>query len=435
MDQPLRRLGRRTPRRGPGQTATELPDTHSEQAPVTTHLVFRQTWPMVVASSLSLIPFTIFSTLLIEIAADSDRPASLVGGLRGLGGVAAVIAGLGIVPLLDKFDPNRISALGLLVLAASSVVGAIGGMWPLIAFCLITGFATSLLTPSLTASAASCFRDREGSSQAATMVTSAMSLTAMLAAPLVGLPALLWGWRGDFLACTVACIALAYILTNRPTGHAPSRGTRLSYKKTVLNVARAPGAVPLILTSFFRTTAFMGYVSYAAFVYHQRFHIGSPEFTIIWTLSGASYFLANFLAGRYVSTQQTGPRIRTVLWLLRGGLIVAIAGTLTMHAAQYFYLAIAATVILAAGHATVHACLISLLVGQLREVRGAALSLNGVGVGLALFVGASTGALGLKFGGIPGLGIALSIPLLIGVALTLHMNFYNHNRPNGGDKT
>ena len=50
----------------------------------------RRLWSFLLASAVSLIPFTVFGMYLVPIAAAADGNVAEIGGLRGLGGLAAL---------------------------------------------------------------------------------------------------------------------------------------------------------------------------------------------------------------------------------------------------------------------------------------------------------------------------------------------------------
>lgn len=78
-------------------------------------------------------------------------------------------------------------------------------------------------------------------------------------------------------------------------------------------------------------------------------------------------------------------------------------------------LALAATTLLGLSHATVAACVVSLLVRRCGASRGAALSLNAAGMSLGVFTGAALGGAGLALAGYSGIAAALGTLTALGV--------------------
>ncbi|HHT33124.1 MAG TPA: MFS transporter, partial [Corynebacterium sp.] len=126
--------------------------------------------------------------------------------MRGLGGISAVAAGLIYAALVQRISRPAATVLGLTLLGAFSAVGTVSE-WPMLAtFCLGIGAATAILNPTLQSGAAACFATPAEQGRAATMVTATTTLTAVLAAPVLGALSLLVGWRG--LLWTVAALSL-----------------------------------------------------------------------------------------------------------------------------------------------------------------------------------------------------------------------------------
>ncbi|MEU2387483.1 MFS transporter [Streptomyces sp. NPDC012461] len=366
----------------------------------------RALWPVLLASAVGLLPFTVFSTYLVPIADRAGSGVAAVGGLRGLGGLAALLAGTALAPLLDRVRRDRAAAGALVALGLSSALGASGDLVLLAAFCLLVGASTAVLNPALTAAAADRFGDGRAAGRAATLVTATQSMTAMLAAPAVALPALLWGWQGDLLAVTAACLLLAAVLSARgrreaaghPAGGAPGR--QPGYLASFRSLAAVPGAVPLLLVSLLRTAVFMGYLAYLAAYYDERFRLAPAHFALVWTLSGAAYFVSNLLTGRI--TNSAAPRVGTERLLILG-LFAALVSVVGFYFTDRLPLALAVTALHAASHAVVAACAVSLLVRRCGPRRGTALSLNAAGQSLGVFAGAALGGAGLGLAGNPGI--------------------------------
>ncbi|WP_327677834.1 MFS transporter [Streptomyces sp. NBC_00467] len=391
-------------------------DRETEEEPLPGDLrMARALWPVLLASAVGLLPFTVFSTYLVPIADEAGSSVAAMGGLRGLGGLAALLVGTALAPFIDRVRKEWAAAGGLVALGASSALGASGDFVLLAVFCLLVGASTSVLNPALTAAAADRFGTGKAAGRAATLVTAVQSMTAMLAAPLVALPALLWGWEGDLLAVTAASVLLAVVfLARADTKKAEEGGNeqRLSYLASFTALGAVRGAVPLLLVSLLRTAVFMGYLAYLAAFYDDRFGLDPGLFAFVWTLSGASYFVSNLLTGRITNSAE--PRISTER-LLAIGLVAALVSVVGFYLTHWLPLALTLTSLHAASHAVVAACAVSLLVRRCGSLRGSALSLNAAGQSLGVFVGAALGGAGLGLAGFP--GIAAAFGALVVVAL------------------
>ncbi|MEV6784713.1 MFS transporter [Streptomyces sp. NPDC051098] len=382
-------------------------DRETEEEPLPGDVMMaRALWPVLLASAVGLLPFTIFSTYLVPIADEAGSSVAAMGGLRGLGGLAALLVGTALAPFIDRVRKEWAAAGGLVALGVSSALGASGDFVLLAVFCLLVGASTSVLNPALTAAAADRFGTGKAAGRAATLVTAVQSMTAMLAAPVVALPALLWGWQGDLLAVTAASVLLAVVFFVRSDTREAEEGgneQRLSYLASFKALGAVRGAVPLLLISLLRTAVFMGYLAYLAAFYDDRFRLDPGLFAFVWTLSGASYFVSNLLTGRITNSAE--PRISTER-LLAIGLVGALVSVVGFYFTHWLPLALVLTSLHAASHAVVAACAVSLLVRRCGSLRGSALSVNAAGQSLGVFVGAALGGAGLGLAGYPGVAAA-----------------------------
>ncbi|GAB2673868.1 MFS transporter [Kribbella swartbergensis] len=382
----------------------------------------RRLWPFLLASAVSLIPFTVFGMYLVPIAAAAGGNVAEIGGLRGLGGLAALIVGFSLAPLIDRLPRELVAAGGLALLGISAVLGAVGNVFALAAFCLLIGASTSILTPAIGAAAADRFTSPAAAGRAATLVSATTSAMAMLAAPVLAVPGMLWGWRGNLLAAATVSLGLSAAFFWRGRGRkAPLRsegGRRMSYLATYRALGRIPGALPLLVIAMLRTAAFMGYLAYLAAFYDEKFDLAPGWFALVWSLSGASFFLGNLLAGRYIALERPwiGPEK-----MLLVGLGVALISVSAFYFSPTLPLTLLLTALMGASHATVAACVTTLLVRRSGYLRGSALSINAAGMSLGTFLGAALGGLGLGLGGYPGTALTFASITTIAVLFALRV--------------
>lgn len=381
----------------------------------------RRLWPFLLASTVSLIPFTVFGMYLVPISEAAGGSVAEIGGLRGLGGLAALAVGVVLAPLMDRAPRELVAASGLALLGISAALGAVGNVFALAAFCLLIGASTSILAPSIGAAAADRFRSPAAAGRAATLVSATTSAMAMLAAPVLAGPGLIWGWRGNLLAASAISLVLAAAFFWRGRGRkAPiTNRARMSYLATYRELARIPGALPLLAVAMLRTAAFMGYLAYLAAFYDEKFDLAPGWFALVWSLSGASFFLGNLLSGRYLATDRSWI---TPERLLVGGITISLVAVSAFYFSPTLPLTLLLTALMGASHATVAACVTTLLVRRSGDLRGSALSVNAAGMSLGTFLGAAIGGLGLSLGGYPGTAITFAGITLVAVLLALRIH-------------
>ena len=379
-------------------------------------------WPVLLASAVGLVPFTVFSTFLVPIAGDSGESVAAVGSMRGLGGLAALVVGTALAPFIDRFPKERVAAGGLVLLGLATVMGTFGDVGTLMAFCLLTGAATAVLTPALAAAAAESFQSDAARGRAATLVTATQSMTAMLAAPVIALPATVWGWRGDLLATAAVGGLLALLLLRRhrvPRAAVADR-TRRGYIESFRELLAVPGVPALLLIALVRTAAFMGYLAYLAAFYSDKFGLSPGLFAFVWTLSGASFFVGNLVTGRIANSPNVHNRPER---LLTFSLASGLAATVGFYLSPHLAVALVLTAVLGLSHAATAACVITLLIRRCgSSLQGSALSINAAGMSLGVFVGAGVGGVGLGVAGFTGTAAVFGGLTLVGLlaALTVH---------------
>lgn len=366
--------------------------------------IVAEVWPILLASAVGLLPFTVFSTFLVSIADAVGDGDAAVGALRGLGGIGAIAAGIAVAPLIGRIPPGRVAATALLLLAAASVVGTVAWIPTLAAFCLLIGVSNAMLYPALSTAAADRFGNGPAAGRAATLVMTTQTLAATLAAPLVAFPALWWGWQGDLIAVAVVALLVTPVLVRHGRETPPAVGTenRPGYFASFRMLAAVPGARPLLVVAFGRAGAFMGHLAFLAPFYTDRFGLQPSTFGFVWTLSGGSFFLGHLLAGRLLNSTDSEQRAHRAMCV---ALVTAAVALLGVYLAPVLAVALLATAVLSASHAVIAAAVVTLLVRRCGDLRGTALSLNASGMSMGLFLGAAVGGAGLAAGGYLGAGV------------------------------
>lgn len=378
-----------------------------EARPAPDALIIRTLWPVLLAAVIGLFPFTVYSTFLVPISEAAGQELAVVGVLRGLGGVAALIVGVALAPLIARWSAPYTTAASLALLSATSLIGTAGTLPALVVFCVGIGAATAVLTPTLLKFATAVFARRGDAGRAATIVTATQSLAAVLAAPIIGAIGWWGGWHGA-LWVTAGAAALVAVLFVRPGRRSGVLSTPpLRYAEAFLLLCRRPDLLALIGIAFLRTTAFMGCLAFLAAHYHDRFALDPSAFTLVWTLSGSSFFVGNFLAGRWARSSALRQR-----GLLCSGLLVAAAAVGIVFAAETLPLALTGTALMGFSHAIVAALVTTLIGDRGDELMASAYSINAAGMSLGVFAGAFIAGIGFSLGAGPGTAVSLLIPTL-----------------------
>ena len=390
---------------------TRAPTPHADAA-LGDAAIAARIWPLLGASALGLVPFTLYSTALVEITRDAQSDAALMGWLRGTGGVAALVVGLGCAPLLDRVSRGAMAAGALAVIGGACAVAVHGTVWSWTMFCLLVGAATSVLNPAVSAMAADRFADGATAGRAATQVSATMTLTAVLGAPTLARSTRWWGWRGDLLAVVALAALTAVALVRRGAPATAGRSTTAAagagtgYGQALRTACRTPGVGALLLVSVLRTTAFMGQLAYLAVLCSERWGAGPGLVSMVWGVSGLSFFLGTWCGGRFLRSVTAADR---AAWLAAGAATLGAGSVLVLFVTDHGGVAVVMTVVLGLTHAVVAAVVTTLLVRACPGSRGTVLGLNGAGQSLGVCMGATVAGVGLALGGWPGAGLALAV--------------------------
>jgi predicted MFS family arabinose efflux permease len=387
-----------------------------ERAPLSEARLWTDLWPLLLASAVSLLPFTVYSTFLVPISRDAGGDVAAVGALRGLGGITALAVGVAAAPLLERFAKRRLSAVALAILAAGSLAALHGSFPALIVFCAAIGTATALLTPALLAAAADRYEDDATSGRAATLVSATQALAAVAAGPLIGVVAAQSGWRGALVMTAAIATVLAIGFASRPDPPRRARGTQRpsSYFGAFRQIAGRRILLALIAAASLRTAALMGCLAYMAAWYHHAFGLDAAVFTLVWSISGLSFFLGNYVGGRWIGRTEDPRRVAVALLL---GVVTATVGLVLLFAAPSPAPAMVGTALQSGGHAVTAAAITALIIRRGGPVRSAALSVNAAAMSFGTFVGAALGGAGLALFGYPGIAGALLLPLLAAIVI------------------
>jgi len=265
----------------------------------------RGIWVLLLAQFLTTLPVSAAGIFLPAIAADLGRSVALVGGLRSLGGVAALAVGVLVAPLIDRIARAWTIAGGLALLAVAALLAAVGTLPSLALFYLLLGAVGAVVLPALQSAAADDL-DRATGARAATLLSGMGGVAPMVAGLLLAATAGWLGWRGGYLAIAALTLLVA-ALAGATLGRRPPDGVaRVGYRAAFRLVAAEPGAVPLLLGSTLRFTVQFAWLSYLAACLADRFAASTALVAVVWGLAGTCYFLASLAVGRLLGASAAG---------------------------------------------------------------------------------------------------------------------------------
>ena len=193
--------------------------------------------------------------------------------------------------------------------------------------------------------------------------------------------------QGAFVAIGAAAIVMAVLCAALLDWRRPQGVARPGDRAAFTIVARAPGAVPLLLTSTLRFCVWYAWLTYLAASFTERFGASTGLIAWVWFLGAGAYFVGNMAAGRIANPaggeQVVGWRSATRLLMASSVATVALAPLVFIAPTVPLALAATAAFCLATGVAT--ATVVSLLIRRYSAQRGAVMGLNTVGLNVGTF--------------------------------------------------
>jgi predicted MFS family arabinose efflux permease len=377
-------------------------------------------WPLLLAAFVCTLPYPAANIFVGSLSSDFGVSAAMIGGLRGLGGGAALVVGFFAAPLLDRFPRAWTIGLGLAIVAAANLLPLAGDVSALGGSFFAVGAAAAIVMPAIQAAAGDLFQG-PSAGRAASLVNAAQGLSNVLAGPILALPALLAGWRGVYVGLAVGALVTAAMVAPRLDMHRPARVAKTGYREAYTLVARAPGAVALLTVSTLRACTQMAWLAFLAAAFADRFQADAVMISVVWVFGAGMFFVANVAAGRLVNARCDAPAQR---WRSAEGwlLVSTVASVVTVplvYLAPSLPLALLGNLAYACAVGSSMAALVSVLMRRYPALRGPMMSLNLAGSNAGTVIGTAVAGVGLGLGGYEGLAATLVVLALLAVAALL----------------
>jgi len=381
--------------------------------------VFRAIWPLLLVAFVCTLPYPAANIFVGSLASDFNTGAAVIGGMRGLGGGAALLVGFAAAPLLARFPRAWTVCLGLAIVAGASLLPLTNDVMALGGSFFAVGAAIAIVMPAIQAAGGDLFQG-PAAGRAASLVNAAQGLSNVLAGPILALPALVAGWHGVYVGMAAGALLTALFVAPRLSWRQPAGVAKTGYREAFALVARAPGAVALLIVATLRACTQMAWLAFLAAAFADRFQADALLITVVWVFGAGAFFVANVIAGRLVNAHPDAPDQR---WRSAEGwlLVSTVASVVTVplvYIAPTLLLALLSDLVYACAVGTSIASLVSVLMRRYAALRGPVMSLNMAGNNAGTVIGTGLAGIGLGLGGYDGLAVTLvALALLAVVAL------------------
>src|SRR5215212_2492388 len=108
-------------------------------------------WPLLLTAFVCAIPNPAAAIFVGMLASDFGVEPTVIGGLRGVGGIAALVIGFLAAPLIDRVPRGWTVSIGMVFAAVGSALTLLGVVPALIASFFALGCAVALVMPAIQA--------------------------------------------------------------------------------------------------------------------------------------------------------------------------------------------------------------------------------------------------------------------------------------------
>jgi MFS transporter, DHA1 family, inner membrane transport protein len=366
-------------------------------------------WPLVLIAMIGNLPNPSINIFVGSLAHEYGVAPSTIGGMRSLGGGAALLVGFFTAPLLDRFPRAATVLLGLVFVVFAASLPLTGNVVALMLAFGCLGAALAIVMPAAQAACGDFF-DGPEAGQAASLVQASQTTANVVAGPILTLVALVGGWHGAYASVAVIAVIAMALVVPRLSWHRPRHVARTGYRQAYQLVARAPGAVPLLLSSTVRACTIQAWLAFLAATLTERFNASAEVIATFWFIGAGCVVLANLIMGRMLKGAASG---RQRWWsapepVLIASMALMIAVAPPIYLAPDLPSALVACIVFCLNVGVGIAALIAVLMARYAHLRGAVMGLNATGQNVGIVVGTSISSVALGIGGYPALAATLS---------------------------
>jgi predicted MFS family arabinose efflux permease len=366
-------------------------------------------WPLLLVAMVSNLPNPAVNIFVGPLSGTYAVAPSTIGSMRGLGGGAALLIGFLAAPLLDRFPRAATALLGLAFVVLTAVLPLTGHFGGLMLAFVALGAALAITQPAIQAACGDFFSGPEAG-RAASLVQASQVTANVVAGPILALPAILAGWQGAYFSISVAAVLAMALVATRLSWQQPRNVARTGYRQAFALVARAPGAVLVLLSSTVRACTLQAWLAFLAATLTERFGAGVETVAAFWFFGAGAVVVANVLTGRVLkdatSDRQgwwTGPESVLIV-----SMVVKILVSPLIYVAPSLELAFVACIVFCLDVGLGITALITVLMARYAPLRGAVMGLNATGQNVGIVVGTTISSIALGVGGYPALAATLS---------------------------
>jgi predicted MFS family arabinose efflux permease len=365
--------------------------------------------PLVLATMASQALLVVLAPTIVGVGQEFGVPVGAVAQARSVLAGAAIATSLGIAPFLDRLGVRPLLSAGALLAIAGSAGAALSTSLPLF-LCVhaVIGVGFACLLSAGFAGVATFVGDERA--WAMGYVVGANALAWILVNPLAGALTEAVSWRAAHVV--PAAIAFCVLVTVRA---AAGERTTTAAGAGLRGVLADPSARRWILAEMVSFFAWGTYLTFIGAYFIQVYGVGESAAGIVLALGAGAFFATSVRGARLLAHL---PRPRMV-----AGALLAMAALITLQFGTDGLVGIGLlTFVLCSAAGGIRSAVASALgLAQLPRSPGSMMAARTAAIQTGYLLGGLIGGATLALGGYAGLGIVLSIGLILGAALVLRV--------------
>ena len=352
------------------------------------------------------------SLLMPEISAALDASVPQLGQLNTAFSIVAIAGSIAMGAITVRYPPKRLLVAGISAL----LIGIIGaslstGLTQMVLFFVLYGVGTSLTLPIV--SILLTLYPQQQRTTALGRIYSGRSLTSILATPIIGLLASLYGWRTGYIGFGAPLILLAVILVSAKIPEQPTSQGNVDLMSGFRKIAANRSALACITGAALSLAFFNSLMVFNGSYMRNNLGLSLETASLAMSVTFIAIAVGQVISG----TLADRLGIKTTTWLstLIGGLSLLLYFSVKLPVA----VAILASAIGTGMAGTTMTTMATLALEQVPDSRGTMMSLNSAAMNVGAMLSTVIGGLAIDSLGFSGYG-AIMFAISLAAAITFY---------------
>ena len=352
------------------------------------------------------------SLLMPEISAALDASVPQLGQLNTAFSIVAIAGSIAMGAITVRYPPKRLLVTGISTL----LIGIIGvslstGLTQMVLFFVLYGVGTSLTLPIV--SILLTLYPKQQRTTALGRIYSGRSLTSILATPIIGVLASLYGWRTGYIGFGAPLILLAIILVSAKIPEQPTSQGNVDLMSGFRKIAANRSALACIAGAALSLAFFNSLMVFNGSYMRNNLGLSLETASLAMSVTFIAIAVGQVISG----TLADRLGIKTTTWLstLIGGLSLLLYFSVKLPVA----VAILASAIGTGMAGTTMTTMATLALEQVPDSRGTMMSLNSAAMNVGAMLSTVIGGLAIDSLGFSGYGA-----IMFTISLAATITFY-----------